>query len=90
MAWTTPKTWSNEPLVAGDLNTHLRDNMEALKDPPSEQVVLDEASNYSTSSTVFVDVDNTVLSLTLETNGGDVMVHFHATVSMSANVFSMC
>ncbi|MEO1643547.1 MAG: hypothetical protein AAFR67_00055 [Chloroflexota bacterium] len=86
MAWTQPKTWSNEPLVASDLNTHLRDNMEALKEPPSANYELDETSDYTTTSTTFVDVDSTNLSLTLDTNGGDVMVHFHATVGMSSYV----
>ncbi|MEO1163712.1 MAG: hypothetical protein AAFV98_08020 [Chloroflexota bacterium] len=74
MAWTQPKTWSNEPLVASDLNTHLRDNMEALKEPPSANYELDETSDYTTTSTTFVDVDSTNLSLTLDTNGGDVKV----------------
>lgn len=88
MAWTTPKTWSNEPLVAGDLNTHLRDNMEALKDPPSGNVVLDELTDYSTTSTIFVDIDSSVLSITLDTNGGDVIVHFHGiTRGSSGNSF---
>lgn len=76
MAWTTPKTWSNEPLVAGDMNEQLRDNLEALKSPPSDQVVLDESSDFSTTSSVFVDIDAAVLSVTLETTGGAVLVTF--------------
>ena len=76
MAYTTPKTWSNEPLVASDLNTHLRDNMEALKDPPSAQNIADEASQYTTTSASFVDIDATEgkFQHTIETNGGDVMI----------------
>lgn len=83
MAWTQPKTWTNEPLVAGDLNTHLRDNMEALKDPPSDHYEPDEVLDYSTTSNTFVGVDNTNLAFTLETNGGDVMVGFHGTVHLT-------
>lgn len=81
MAYTTPKTWTNEPLVASDLNTHLRDNMEALKDPPSANYELNESSDYSTTSASFVDVDGTNLSLAVTTTGGDLMVHFHGSIN---------
>lgn len=30
MAWTTPRTWSSEVLTSTNLNTHLRDNLNAL------------------------------------------------------------
>ncbi len=55
MAWTTPKTWTTGDLVtAVDLNTHLRDNFNALKGVPSI------AANFSTTtwttSTAFVDI----------------------------------
>lgn len=78
MAWTTPKTWTTgEPLTAGDLNTHLRDNLEALRQPPTAHYEPDETSDYSTTSGTFVDVDSTNLALTITTNGGDVLVGFH-------------
>lgn len=80
MAWTEPKTWTNEPLVAGDLNTHLRDNLEALKEPPTAHYELDETLDYTTTSTSFVNVDNTKLALTITTSGGDVLIGFHAYV----------
>jgi len=80
MAWTQPKTWSNEPLVAGDMNTHLRDNLEALKDPPSYNYESDEGADYATSSTSFIEVDPTNYVASITTNGGDVMVGFAATV----------
>ena len=85
MAWTTPKTdW-----VLGELATqsHLNDignNLAALKDPPSDNYELDEGSDYSTSSTTFVDVDGTNLALTINTNGGDVLVHFHGMIGKAA------
>lgn len=84
MTWTQPKTWASEPLTSGDLNTHLRDNLEALKEPPSANYILNESSDYTTTSTSFVDVDATKLALTITTNGGDVMVHFHAMVANSS------
>lgn len=86
MAWTQPKTWSSEPLTSADLNTHLRDNLEALKDPPSAQYVLDEASDYSTTSTSFVAVDSSNLALSLTTTGGDLLVHFHGVLQITTHV----
>jgi hypothetical protein len=92
MAWTEPKTWSAEPLVAGDLNTHLRDNLNAIKDPPTAHYELDESADYTTSSQSFVNVDNTPgkLSLTISTNGGDVLVGFHAIVGTAATGVPIC
>jgi hypothetical protein len=85
MSWTEPKTWTNEPLVAGDLNTHLRDNLEALKEPPTAHYELNESADYSVTSTSFVNVDGTKLSLTISTSGGDVMLAFHGFVRAGTN-----
>lgn len=68
-----------ELLTAEDLN-HMIDNIEALKDPPSAEYTANEASDYTTTSASFVDVDSTNLSLTITTAGGDVMVGFHGGV----------
>jgi hypothetical protein len=84
MAWTAPKTWTvGEPLTAPDLNAQLRDNMLALKTPPTALVKLDEPSDYTTTSTVFVPVDTSRLSLSLTTSGGDVMIVFFANIANS-------
>lgn len=33
MAWTEPKTWvTGDPLIASDYNTHIRDNLNALRE----------------------------------------------------------
>lgn len=88
MSWTTPKTWVNsEPLTADDLNTHLRDNLNALHAPPTASYQLNEAANYTTTSTTFVDVDATVgkLSLTITTTGGDVMIGFYGYAAATGN-----
>ena len=87
MAWTTPKDWTTDELVtASDLNTHLRDNLNALKSPPSAHFEANESSDYATTSGSFADVDATAgkMSLTITTNGGDVLVHFHGSVEHSA------
>ena len=86
MTWTTPRTWvTGEVLTATDLNTHLRDNLDALKAPPTAHNELDESSNYTTTSVTFVDIDATNLSLTIETTGGDVLVGFVGSVMHSTS-----
>ena len=81
MAWTTPRTWVTDELVtASIMNTHVRDNLDALKSPPSASYVLNQGSDYTTTSTSFVNVDGTNLSLGITTSGGAVMVGFHGTV----------
>lgn len=78
MTWTAPKTWSSEPLTSNDLNTYIRDNQNDIRARQDNNVdyILDEASDYTTTSTSFVDVDATNLAITIETNGGDVLVGF--------------
>jgi hypothetical protein len=82
MAWTAPKTWVvGEAMTAADMNAHLRDNMLALKSPPTALVKLDEPNDYTTTSTTFVAVDTSRLSLSLTTMGGDVMIVFFANIA---------
>lgn len=78
MAWTSPKTWASEPLTSTDMNTHIRDNLNYLHSGrPSAQYIRD-ATNYTTTSTSYVDVDAANMSLTITTTGGDVRVSFAA------------
>ena len=80
MAWTTPKTWAVDELVtASMLNTHLRDNLNALKAPPTASVEVDDSADYTTTSTTFTDVD-AELELTITSAGGDLMVGFVGTI----------
>ena len=82
--WTQPRDWSVDELVTPALlNAQLRDNLEFLKNPPTDLYDVDESSDYTTTSTSFVDVDGTNLALTIETEGGDVMVGFVGSVSHS-------
>lgn len=85
MAYTSPKTWSSEVLTDTDLNTYIRDNQIALKDPPSSDYQVNEGSDYTTTSTSFADVDATNLALSITTTGGDVVVSFFASVGNSAS-----
>lgn len=81
--WTTPKTWSSEPLLSTDMNTHIRDNLEALKNPPTSIRTLDESSDYQTTSTSFTDVDGTNLKRTITPADDTVLIGFFGTVSLS-------
>ena len=86
MAWTTPKTWSSEPLTSLDLNTYVRDNQNHLKDrlDNSAQRIVSSTTKFTSNSQDFVDVDAAKLALTLETHGGDVLVGFTGAVQNSA------
>ena len=81
MAWTTPRTWvAGEVPTAAIMNAHVRDNLNALKDPP--QAV---AENFnvalSTTSTSFVNM--TGVEVTVTTAGGRLLIGFMATLSGS-------
>ncbi len=85
MGWTTPTTRSANELVTADIwNTDLVDNLDYLNNRPSDEYTADEVSDYTTTSTTFVDVDATNFSLTIETNGGDVRVGFRGNVAYAS------
>lgn len=83
--WTTPKTWvTGETLVAADMNQYIRDNMDWLKAPPKATVQMSGTSNFTTTSTSFVDVSTTDFQLSITTAGGAVFGWFGVTMSMSS------
>jgi len=84
MSWTDPKTWAvGEVVTANLLNEQVRDNLTALKTTNSAQYLLDESTDYTTTSTSFADVDATKFSHTITTTGGDVLIGFNASIKMS-------
>ncbi|MCY4146388.1 MAG: hypothetical protein OXE95_07205 [Chloroflexi bacterium] len=86
MAWTSPKTWSSEPLTSSDLNTYVRDNQDHLKDrlDNSANVIVTGNTTLSTRSETFVDIESDKFSVSLLTHGGDVLVGFTGTVKSTA------
>lgn len=94
MAWTTPKTWTNTGVSRGELNTHLRDNLLALKYPPCAVYAIQESSDYSTTSTSFADINATegkfqhTITTTGDGNGGngDVLVTLNATLYSATSI----
>ena len=89
-----PRTWTaNQRVTAAQLNEELRDNMLTLKNPPTEvYTTVGNASDYSTTSTSFADIDSTNMALTITTtgngNGGasDVMIGFTGTLYSSSSI----
>lgn len=85
--WTAPKTWVvGELVTAALLNAHMRDNLEFLKTPPTALYTLNESSDYNTTSTSYVNVDNTKLALTITTAGGDVFIGFSGSITASGSL----
>ena len=71
--WTNPRNWIiDEVVTAAVMNTHVRDNLGFLRNPPIG--IQNNAVNVSTTSATFVDIDGTNLSQSVVVQGGDVMV----------------
>lgn len=76
-SWATGKTWASGELVTATmLNDEVRDQDISLKQPASFTVDVDEASDYSTTSTSWTDIDATDLSVSITTAGNAVEVTF--------------
>ena len=75
--WVSPRTWTaGELITASIMNTHVRDQLTALKTPAGGYSIINEGADYTTTSTSFVDVDATDLIITFTTGGGDVLLFF--------------
>lgn len=78
----TPKTWATGELAtASNMNTYIRDQQSAIKTPAHGYCDIDEAANYTISSTSFADVDATDLAITIVTGGGKVLVGYSGMVN---------
>jgi hypothetical protein len=76
-SWASPTTWNTgQALIAVDMNAQIRDKLNAVKNLAAFDIVIDEASNYSTSSTTFATIGGAELSATITTGGGTVLVGF--------------
>src|SRR5690554_5024964 len=84
MAWTTPRTWvASELVTATLLNTHLRDNLNALKNPSVTRRT-ETAGTFTTSSTSFVTVTNGEIELV--TTGGHLLVFVSGTLTANTGL----
>ena len=88
MAWTTPKTdWETGELVAASDMNEIGENLATLKQPATAVYTTTE-NITDRSRNSFADVDSN-FNLTLITTGGDVMVHFHGSLSYGDRKFDV-
>lgn len=81
MAYTAPRTWvTGELVTASMMNTHVRDNFDALKTPPAG--VATWSTNFTTTSTSFVDL--TSATHTITSTGGGFLVILLASIANSS------
>lgn len=91
MSYTDVPSFSdNTRFTKAQMNTYLRDNLEALKNPPTDAYIsVGHTADWSTTSTSFTDVDATNLALSITTTGdgaggnSDVMIGICGTVYTS-------
>lgn len=90
MAWNGTKTFTNEPLIATDMNTYISNNLDALKVPPSGQTVLNAGADVTTTSTSWENIGGVTptFTQTITTAGASskVLVGFHANIRNATGI----
>jgi hypothetical protein len=93
MGWTTPQNWTAVPFTVSNLNTQIRDNLIFLKDPTFARALLDEGSNYTTTSASFTNIDagdtEGKFKHTATTYGGDIFVGFNGMIAVNTDATSV-
>lgn len=91
MAWTPPLTWVNGNVPSDtDLNEQIRDNsFFNFNGKAANAIVRDNNGRYTTTSTSFVPVDSTNLSITLTLTTGRILMIFNACSNNVSGVGSM-
>jgi hypothetical protein len=75
--WTTPATWTTSQLVgASDMNTQIRDNLAFLLNGKALVNYRITSGTWTTTSAIFVQIDGTNLTATLDIKSGRVKVEF--------------
>lgn len=85
MAWTAPRTWTDILSSAAHFNVDIRDNQLALKNPPTDNYIVNETLDYALTSTSRSNIDGTNLSFDLTTSGGAVLLIAVFSAKVSAN-----
>ncbi len=92
--WTLPRTWATGEIVtAAQLNTHLRDNLEFLKqwdETALNHFTCSSGSTYTTTTTSFTDIDAAGLAGTLTTRGGPLLIGIAGSWRSSGTSIDMC
>lgn len=83
-AWTSPTTWTSTLVTVAQFNAQIRDNLNALKSPPSG-ITNYHGADVSVSSTSFANVDSNLAQSSLAIAGTEVLVGFSGTCRPSAD-----
>lgn len=84
--WHGTPDWEPGQLVtAADLNAQIRDNVGYLFARPLGVYTADEAANYVTTATAFVDVDAADFTVMLTIGSGRARVHFHGSLHLNGS-----
>lgn len=90
MAWTTPLTWTPTLINAANLNEQIRDNLNYLKNRPVDIQDINNAANFTTTSTSFVDTESASAekldSDLITTTGGTLVIRFNGAVALSTTM----
>jgi hypothetical protein len=94
MVYTTVPTFvDGERFTQNEANTYIRDNLEALRNPPTAvYTTVGHSSDYSTTNTSFADIDSINMALSITTTGdgaggnGDVMLCLSGTLYSSSAI----
>lgn len=73
-------------MTADQLNTHVRDNLNALKTPPSGSYYT--SGNYNTTSTSLTNVDGTNLSHLITSAGGAIFIGCTMSVTVAGSDYT--
>lgn len=85
MGWTTPLNPAPGRVISvADWNTYISGNDSYLLNRPGTNIVRNNGGAYTTTSTSFVDIDSTNLSITLAMSGAAAQISL--TVVAGANV----
>ncbi len=82
--WTAPATFTPGQIVtATDLNTNVRDNPLYLFTRPQQTILSNVGTDYTTTSTTFVDIDATNLKITKTLFGTAVLLGFTGSYALN-------
>lgn len=89
MAWSTPRTWGAELVTVAMMNQHIRDNLNALKTPPSGLSYVSGRDYMLAGAGAWTAVDtglvNGALQHTVSIAGTQVVVRFQGSVALRRN-----
>lgn len=80
-AWTSPMTWTASLVTVTQFNQQIRDNLLALKNPPTQTAMPNNI--FTTTSASYVDIDTNEFKCEITIAGSVVLFWFVATVQHS-------